>query len=450
MRKIIIGLLLLLSVGASAQWQQTGSKVRYVTGIGIPTKDTAAGVLADSSQILIRPADSSLYVKYKRTWLRVGGGGGSISGGGSFNYIPKFTSSSSIGNSLIYDDGSLIGIGTATPNTFLDVRGSATFKATSPRIFIDDNDNNGTASIWFRPQNASFNIRGAIDLISAGSGAAGEFRFSAGSTGGTGNAAHYMSFYTAALERMRIDVAGNVGIGTTSPWEALSIPFNSKLSFGSSTYPLSISRSSAGNLITTISDNYDVSNTRIDFVMRNGTANQNTPLSLLSSGNVGIGTTSPSALLQVDKSASAGLGGQIALKNSATSALNNSVEISFLTDAGASGTGTRNARIRAVNENVVNGSANMQFWTWNGSTDAERMRITSGGNALIGTTTDNGTDKLQVSGSVISTQYKLSALNTAPASATAAGTTGEIRIDANYIYICTATNTWKRVAIATW
>lgn len=37
-----------------------------------------------------------------------------------------------------------------------------------------------------------------------------------------------------------------------------------------------------------------------------------------------------------------------------------------------------------------------------------------------------------------------------PASATATGTKGMVRWDANYIYICTATNTWKRVAIATW
>lgn len=374
LQRLLLITITLCSLTASAQWQQTGSKVRYVTGIGIPTKDTAAGVAADSSQILIRPADSSLYVKYKRTWMRVGGGGGSIAGGGTFNYIPKFTGTSSIGNSLIYDDGSLIGIGTATPNSFLDVRGSATFKITSPRILIEDNDNNGTASIWFRPQNASFNTRGAIDLISAGSGAAGEFRFSAGATGGTGNAAHYMSFYTAALERMRIDNAGNVGIGTASP----------------------------------------------------------------------------ESILHIAKGNSAGLGAQLVIDNTASTAVGNAVEISFLTDAGASGTGTRNARIRAVNENVGNGAANMQFWTWSGSTDAERMRITSGGNTLIGTTTDNGTDKLQVNGSTISTQFKLSALNTAPASATATGTTGEIRIDANYIYICTATNTWKRVAIATW
>ena len=37
-----------------------------------------------------------------------------------------------------------------------------------------------------------------------------------------------------------------------------------------------------------------------------------------------------------------------------------------------------------------------------------------------------------------------------PASAGATGTTGTITWDSNYIYICTATNTWKRVAIATW
>jgi hypothetical protein len=37
-----------------------------------------------------------------------------------------------------------------------------------------------------------------------------------------------------------------------------------------------------------------------------------------------------------------------------------------------------------------------------------------------------------------------------PASAAATGTAGQIRWDAGYIYVCTATNTWKRVAISTW
>jgi hypothetical protein len=37
-----------------------------------------------------------------------------------------------------------------------------------------------------------------------------------------------------------------------------------------------------------------------------------------------------------------------------------------------------------------------------------------------------------------------------PASATATGTTGTVVWDANYIYVCIATNTWKRAAITTW
>ena len=37
-----------------------------------------------------------------------------------------------------------------------------------------------------------------------------------------------------------------------------------------------------------------------------------------------------------------------------------------------------------------------------------------------------------------------------PATAGAAGRTGQICWDADYIYVCTATNTWKKVQIATW
>lgn len=39
---------------------------------------------------------------------------------------------------------------------------------------------------------------------------------------------------------------------------------------------------------------------------------------------------------------------------------------------------------------------------------------------------------------------------TVPASAGATGVAGQIAWDSGFIYICTATNTWKRVAIATW
>ena len=109
LQRLLLITLTLCSLSASAQWQQTGSKVRYVNGLGIPTKDTAAGVAADSSQILIRPADSSLYIKYKRTWVKVGaGGGGTIGGSGTINRVPKFTAGTTIGNSSIVDSASAV------------------------------------------------------------------------------------------------------------------------------------------------------------------------------------------------------------------------------------------------------------------------------------------------------------------------------------------------------
>ena len=54
------------------------------------------------------------------------------------------------------------------------------------------------------------------------------------------------------------------------------------------------------------------------------------------------------------------------------------------------------------------------------------------------------------SGYVQADDFRLAALNTAPSSASDTGTLGEIRIDASYIFVCTATDTWKRVLIDTW
>ena len=85
-------------------------------------------------------------------------------------------------------------------------------------------------------------------------------------------------------------------------------------------------------------------------------------------------------------------------------------------------------------------------------TNIEIARLNNNGNLLVNTTTDDGiaTNKLQVNGNVKATQFRISALNTAPASATDTGTLGEVRITATYIYVCTATNTWVRTALTTW
>jgi len=195
-----------------------------------------------------------------------------------------------------------------------------------------------------------------------------DFYANDGSTGGTGQKATIQAIAqngsgtsvglifgtssfpnTTATEAMRIDSSGNVGIGTSSPWETVSIPFGEKLSFGSSAYPFSISRSSAGELVTTFEDGYDVSNARIDFKMRGGAV---TPLSLLGSGNVGIGTSSPSSELHISSDAPI---------ITATATNNNS----------------------GLRLNVVGGGIELLRLQANGT---ERLRIDSSGNLLVGKT----------------------------------------------------------------
>lgn len=53
-------------------------------------------------------------------------------------------------------------------------------------------------------------------------------------------------------------------------------------------------------------------------------------------------------------------------------------------------------------------------------------------------------------GGIAGASFWLSDLNTAPASANAACTAGEIRWTATHVYLCSATDTWVRAALATW
>jgi hypothetical protein len=54
----------------------------------------------------------------------------SIGGGGTANFLPVWTSGSTLGNSLLFQTGGNLGLGTSTPVTALDVRGTAnTFQA---------------------------------------------------------------------------------------------------------------------------------------------------------------------------------------------------------------------------------------------------------------------------------------------------------------------------------
>ena len=74
---------------------------------------------------------------------------------------------------------------------------------------------------------------------------------------------------------------------------------------------------------------------------------------------------------------------------------------------------------------------------------AERLRVDASGRVGIGTTAPSGLldvadDKIRIR------------IAKTPAGVSSTGTQGEICWDANYLYVCTATNTWRRAALSTW
>jgi hypothetical protein len=436
LQRLLLITLTLCSLSASAQWQQTGSKVRYVNGLGIPTKDTAAGVAADSSQILIRPADSSLYIKYKRTWVKVGSGG-TIGGSGTINRVAKFSAGTTIGNSSIQDSASAVaitinptgkvGINTVAPVATLDVNGSFRIPGIGSNV---NPASAGTSANYLR-----FLSTGADFYIGTeGSTAGGFFTGSLAYDNVIYGNSTAINLINGGVSRLYVNSAGNIGVGYTAPAAKLSV--------------------SGTTLINTNTDN------GVDKLQVSGSMNVSAKatvetLSVTSNAQVN-GTTILRGRTTVNPSATTVFGDRL-FEISGTAGTTGATQFAFVQNP-TFGTPTT---IYSWYNNLNVTSATTSYGLYY---DAETGTITNkwglyfvGGSKnylantlLIGTTSDNGVDKLQVVGSTISTQYKLSALNTAPATASSSGTLGEIRIDANYIYICTATNTWKRVAIATW
>ena len=85
------------------------------------------------------------------------------------------------------------------------------------------------------------------------------------------------------------------------------------------------------------------------------------------------------------------------------------------------------------------GFSSSATWAPTVSLDIALVRLAAGVFKVTNGSSGDGT---------ISGQHRL--VGTAPASATATGTAGDVRYDASYVYICTATDTWKRAAITTW
>tara|TARA_Y100000356_G_C11246160_1_gene284104 strand:- start:430 stop:1209 length:780 start_codon:yes stop_codon:yes gene_type:complete len=81
--------------------------------------------------------------------------------------------------------------------------------------------------------------------------------------------------------------------------------------------------------------------------------------------------------------------------------------------------------------------------------DSNKFKISRSGNLGVNDEMSVDSSGITANTAVTSATFNVSALETAPASATATGVAGDIRFATDAIYVCTATNTWKKVNIAT-
>ena len=346
------------------------------------------------------------------------------------------------GTPLVITDCGLVGIGTTSPAYKLDVQGG-NLNVQGANAFAIIGDTTSYAAGVGGALYLYGNYRSVGDLTAAG-------YIKGSKTNSTNNDYGFDLIFgnqtnlVGVTEKMRITSTGNVGIGCTSPGAQLVVygacngdttlhvqngSVSGKISFSNNTanaiygggwwgymgyssatyhnfgqciYAPSFALPSNGCIFYCTGAGYNGiiklwDSTNGNMVFQNASGGTGDMI-FLPQGKIGIGTTSPDAIFHVAKASSGGVGGQIVIDNPASSTLDNTVEISFLTDAGASGAGTRNARMLVINENAGNGAARMEFHTWNGSTSAARMTILSGGNIGIGTTNPNET--LDVSGTI--------------------------------------------------
>jgi hypothetical protein len=197
------------------------------------------------------------------------------------------------GNNINNTNTGNVGVGTTTPGVNLNTVGTGVnLPNTSVYIngqFTQDQTN-------YRGINLGYDSSGQIGVISPVKGA---------------NISNKLAFWTfngsAWAERVRIEGDGNVGIGTTTPGSYYGVParldvsgatfgvINTNAGTGYSS-ALTFSENGTAKWALTSRNTMDAPNNRLSFL--NNSASE--VFTILSGGNVGIGTSQPNASLQVN------------------------------------------------------------------------------------------------------------------------------------------------------
>lgn len=254
-----------------------------------------------------------------------------------------------------------VGIGTGSPNAKLDVRGN----------------------MWVRQADASYLNFNSTSVVA-------DIEFS--------NTNNLRFVHNAVTEVMRLTSSGNVGIGNSAPGYRLVVNAAGTGTNLVGTFTTTVTGSYLGFFDATTSDRPLVGAVGNNFAVRTAVGEA---MRIDASGNVGIGTSSPTVRLQVESSAAyqahfkgtdaAGAGG-IRTLNSGGSA-----GVALLT-YGPSYVGGTIGSIGANGSAVVQtGDAPIFVGTdsgisqplYLGTNGSERMRVDASGNVAIGTTAPN-------------------------------------------------------------
>ena len=334
-------------------------------------------------------------------------GGGSVTGTGTTNFVSKWLDSDTIQDSIIFDNGTKVGIGTTTPLANLDVKETTTDVAGQIIVggsIASSTDDTPFGKLCFANTAAANSqpnkILASIEGRKNGSSNRGILTFNVADGSGSN------------WEKMRIDSYGNVGIGTsgTNPADKLHVQgtvravvpgstgaaFNAINAFGvSSTF-----RFENNHAVLALKNNSNVVATKIS----------SDGFSWFDGGSVGFGTTTPASPVEmvIPDTSSTSRGGLL-LSEAGDSSTLDSVRVEYKSNKSGSGNPGLIFTPRSQPSSGV-WETFFRFKTNGGELVGNKANLTVDGRVGIGTTNDNFESRLTVDGGDIEVDDSASGL----------------------------------------